>query len=302
MIFSRKLIQFLAVAQHGSLIKASSEINITPSAISQGIHDLEQRLGVKLLKKSKFGMNLTNEGKSFYLQIKPCIDEVSNILDNLNINKRDNKTIFIKYDGFTYPPIQKNLYKFLSKKNNINLDFSCEVIIDIYNELKSGRSDIIITPLSISTKNYEIQRVSLPTERVGILLKKDTLSKYSGNINKLLEMEKLIHTKDILQHITFTSLKNLLIPKKTSDMILTMTEIETLHLLTKGLGFTLVTESFAELNISLNPKLHFIKNPLDIDLFFNRSAYFLTENPKNPSEFLEELINNEDIESYTLNI
>ncbi|NXZ90319.1 LysR family transcriptional regulator [Serratia fonticola] len=289
MIFSRKIIQFLAVAQYGSLTNASTAINITPSAVSQGVHELEQRLGVKLLKKTKIGMSLTNEGKTFYLQIKPCIDEANNIIDNLNINKRDNKTIFIKYDGFSHPLIQENLYNFLSKTNNINLDFSCEVILDVHNELKTGRSDIVITPLNLITKCYEVQRVSLPTERVGILLNKDTLSKYGDNINKLLQIEKLIHTKDILQHSTFTSLKNLLIPKKSGDMILTMTEIETFHLLTKGLGFTLMTENSAKLNMTLNSQLHFIKRPLNIDLFFNRSAYFLADNPKKPFDLLKEL-------------
>lgn len=51
MIFSKKLVQFLAVAQYGSLIKASTAINTTPSAISQGIHDFELRMGRKLVQK-----------------------------------------------------------------------------------------------------------------------------------------------------------------------------------------------------------------------------------------------------------
>lgn len=294
MIFSRKLIQFLAVAQHGSLINASNAINITPSAISQGIRELEQRLGVKLLKKSKLGMSLTNQGKKFYLQIKPCFDEASDVLDNFNLNKKSNRTVLIKYDGFSYPLFQNNLYDFLSKHKTTSFEFSCEVVIDIYKELKTGSSDIIISPLNLTNNNYDVHKLSLPTERVGLMLHKDTLSKYGDNISKLLQEEKLIHTKDIIQHSTFINFKNLLMPKKSNDMILTLSEIDTFHLLSKGLGFTLVTEYFARLNINLNPKIHFIKRPLDIDLFFNRNAYFLASNPNKPLDLINELINNSD--------
>ncbi|QLA68075.1 LysR family transcriptional regulator [Enterobacter pasteurii] len=45
MFFSRQIQQFIAVVRAGSFIRAANDIAITPSALSHGINELEQRLG-----------------------------------------------------------------------------------------------------------------------------------------------------------------------------------------------------------------------------------------------------------------
>lgn len=290
MIFSKKIVQFLAVAQSGSLLKASTAIHTTPSAISQGIRNLECKMGRKLVQKTKSGMSLTDAGKNFYAQIKPCFDEACEVLNSLKVDKNSEQEIFLTMDGFYYPQIQNNLHEILLQNKNINLNITCQVIYDIQSEILHGESDIIISPLNIKIEDSKIHKISLPTERVGIIMSKIILDKYRGDIKKILEIEKLILTKNAIESSTFLSLiKKLKLNKKTKKSM-TMNEEDTLHLLNKGIGFTLSTECYFEHHTTLNNQLSFIKNPLELDLFLNRKAYFLANNKKSLQDLLSKLI------------
>src|SRR5262249_30095470 len=54
---------FLAVADYGSMNGASQSLNMSQSTISLRMRDLEQRLGSKLLARSKAGVCLTEAGE-----------------------------------------------------------------------------------------------------------------------------------------------------------------------------------------------------------------------------------------------
>lgn len=288
MIFSKKIIQFLAVAQYGSLTKASSAINTTPSAISQGIHNLEFSIGRKLLHKTRSGMSLTDTGKRFYTQIKPCFDEACKIIDKIKIDNE--KNLSLKMDGFHYPSIQCNLDKFLLENESYNLNISCDVVLDVHSELINGESDIVISPSNFNVTDSRIQKISLPPERIGILLTKEIIDKHKGNVNKVLQNEKLINTKNVLEHSIVTSLIDKLKDFKFTKKIMKMSEIDTLYLLSKGIGFTLSTEILAEFHAKKNNQLHFIKKPFGQDIFLHRKAYFLTDNIKKPHDILNLMI------------
>ncbi|WP_392435867.1 LysR family transcriptional regulator (plasmid) [Yersinia sp. HM-2024] len=53
MFFSKQLTQLIALSENESLSKAAEAINVTPSAISQGLTSLEKELGKRLLVKKK---------------------------------------------------------------------------------------------------------------------------------------------------------------------------------------------------------------------------------------------------------
>lgn len=239
-------------------------------------------------------MSLTDVGKNFYMQIKPCFDEACEVLNNLNIGKNNEKDFFIKIDGFYYPQIQNNIHKFLLENEGVNLNLSCEVVLDIASELIYGESDIIISPLNLQITDNRIQKISLPTERIGIIMNKSLIEKYRGNLNKALQNEKLIDTKNVLEHSIFVSLMKKLKPYKFTKKIMSMSEMDTLFLLGKGIGFTLATECFARFYTKQNDQIYFIKRPLEQDLFLNRSAYILASNVKNSQDMLNKLIKHQE--------
>lgn len=288
MIFSKKIVQFFAVAKYGSLIKASSILNSTPSAISQGVNNLEIIFGRKLLYKTRSGMSLTDAGKRFYTQIKPCYEEASEIFDRLKVNNE--KNLCIKIDGFHYPQLQFNMHGFLMEHDNVNLNILCDTVVDIQGELIIGESDIIISPSNLELTDRRIQKISLPTERMGVLINKKTIDKYKGNLNKVLQNEKFIHTESVIGNSTATSLINKLKRFNLSEKIMVMNEADTLHLLSKGIGFTFSTDFFAHIHSNKNDQLHFIEKPFGQDFFLNRKAYFLKDSTKNPYDMLNSMI------------
>jgi DNA-binding transcriptional LysR family regulator len=63
---SNKLTVFRTVADRGNITAASRELNLTQSAVSKVIRQLEERYGAKLLERSPRGVELTELGNILY--------------------------------------------------------------------------------------------------------------------------------------------------------------------------------------------------------------------------------------------
>jgi len=61
-----QMVVFARVVDAGSFSAAAREVAMTPSAVSKQIHNLEDRLGVRLLNRSTRKITLTDEGRAFY--------------------------------------------------------------------------------------------------------------------------------------------------------------------------------------------------------------------------------------------
>jgi len=60
------IVLFARVVDAGSFSAASRELDQSPSAVSKRIAELEDRVGVRLLVRSKHGVALTDDGQAFY--------------------------------------------------------------------------------------------------------------------------------------------------------------------------------------------------------------------------------------------
>ncbi|MBY3176941.1 LysR family transcriptional regulator [Rhizobium leguminosarum] len=67
---------FLSVAQHRSFRKAAGELGVTPSAISQAVRALEERVGAVLFIRTTRSVGLTEAGERFLLRAKPAFEEL----------------------------------------------------------------------------------------------------------------------------------------------------------------------------------------------------------------------------------
>src|SRR3954469_23632433 len=67
---------FAAVIEHGSFVRASAHLGITPSALSQTIRQLEERLGVRLLHRTTRSVAPTSVGERLYERLRPSFDEL----------------------------------------------------------------------------------------------------------------------------------------------------------------------------------------------------------------------------------
>ena len=67
---------FAAVVEHRSFVRAAAHLGITPSALSQTIRQLEERLRVRLLNRTTRSVAPTIAGERLYQRLRPAVDEL----------------------------------------------------------------------------------------------------------------------------------------------------------------------------------------------------------------------------------
>lgn len=72
----KALIAFEKVAHHGSITKASDELNVAASAVSRYIKLLEQELGINLFHRQNGKFALNENGKFFYNEIHQALNRI----------------------------------------------------------------------------------------------------------------------------------------------------------------------------------------------------------------------------------
>ncbi len=79
---------FSQVAREGSFTRAAGVMGVSPSALSQTIRALEQRLNVRLLNRSTRSISLTEEGRHLLDQIDPGLSLIDQAILSIG-NDRD---------------------------------------------------------------------------------------------------------------------------------------------------------------------------------------------------------------------
>jgi DNA-binding transcriptional LysR family regulator len=77
------LIELIAVAEKRSFTAAAAELRVTPSAVSQTVRALEERLGVRLLQRTTRSVGLTEAGQRFLARLKPALGGVQEAFEEL---------------------------------------------------------------------------------------------------------------------------------------------------------------------------------------------------------------------------
>ncbi len=67
---------FVAVAEAGSFSEAARRLGISPSAVSQAIGGLEERLGASLFRRSTRSLSLTDVGKDYLIATAPALSQL----------------------------------------------------------------------------------------------------------------------------------------------------------------------------------------------------------------------------------
>lgn len=73
----RSLVAFEAAARHLSFAKAAEELYVTPGAVGQLIHKLEDWLGVKLFHREVRKVSLTEAGAAYFGRISTALGQIS---------------------------------------------------------------------------------------------------------------------------------------------------------------------------------------------------------------------------------
>lgn len=78
------LVAFWKVAEHRGFSAAAAVLEVSPSALSQAIRQLEGRLGVRLLNRTTRSISLTEAGEAYLSKIAPALGDVLNAGEQLH--------------------------------------------------------------------------------------------------------------------------------------------------------------------------------------------------------------------------
>jgi len=74
---------FQLIARHGSFTRAAAELEVTASALSQTLRQLETHVGVRLLHRTTRRVGLTEAGRAFLERITPALGEIDEAIEAL---------------------------------------------------------------------------------------------------------------------------------------------------------------------------------------------------------------------------
>src|SRR5258708_2269568 len=70
------LVGFMAVARDRSFTRAAASLGVSPSALSHTMRGLEERLGVRLLRRTTRSVSPTEAGERLLLTLGPRFEEI----------------------------------------------------------------------------------------------------------------------------------------------------------------------------------------------------------------------------------
>ena len=95
-MYNQQIRTFIQVADRGSLSKAAEDLFITPASVMKQMNVLENRLNLKLLRRTNQGIKLTDAGKYIYNAAKKIIAESEDAVQKAQaIEQRAMKTVRI---------------------------------------------------------------------------------------------------------------------------------------------------------------------------------------------------------------
>lgn len=125
-MYSQQIKTFVQVADRGSFTKAAEDLFVTPASIMKQMNALEDRLSLKLLKRTNQGIELTDAGKYIYDTAKKMIAQSEDaILKAQAIQQRAVKTIRI---GSSFLNPGKMLIDLWNKINPDSTDYNFKIV------------------------------------------------------------------------------------------------------------------------------------------------------------------------------
>lgn len=157
-----KIRALLSAVKHKSLSKAAEEISYTPSALSHMADSLETELGVRLLRRTPLGVELTEDGLSLYeslIAVVKAEKELFNAADKLSAKKGQELRIgtYSSVSQYVLPEILKAF-----KETYPNVQVSIHVGDNLKSWLDDGIADIVFADLGALEDNEWIPIMTDP--------------------------------------------------------------------------------------------------------------------------------------------
>lgn len=122
------LVALIAVAREKSFTRAAARMNVSPSALSHTIRNLEERLGVRLLNRTTRSVSPTEAGERLLSAIGPKFDDIRQALSQLGeLRDKPSGTIRIStVDHAAETVLWPSLSRFLAKYPDVSVELTIE--------------------------------------------------------------------------------------------------------------------------------------------------------------------------------
>jgi len=186
------LIALRVVASKLSFTQAAKDLGVTPSAVSQIIKQLEDRIGIALLSRTTRSISLTEAGKKFLEQAGPALDQILTAIDNVgDYASRPTGLLRLNlpraaYRSFMLPIMQSFMEKYP------------DVTVEMYFE--DAKSDIVGSGFDAGIRLSDI----LAKDMVAIKLFGPVHFVTAASPEYLKKMGRPNHPKDLLSHKCIT--------------------------------------------------------------------------------------------------
>ncbi|HET7299536.1 MAG TPA: LysR family transcriptional regulator [Oleiagrimonas sp.] len=116
---------FALIARHGSFTRAAADLDVTASALSQTLRQLERQLGVRLLQRSTRRVGLTEAGREFLARITPALNAIDDAMESAR-QHGDRPVGTLRITTGLVTPIMRLLPAFQAAYPDITLDFTVD--------------------------------------------------------------------------------------------------------------------------------------------------------------------------------
>lgn len=146
----------ISIVKNHSFTQAAVDCNISQSAISQQMKELESRLGVKLLNRKGRSFEVTEAGQYFYTHSQDILANVDQLIKNtVKIEKNDEVELHVGYlRSFGTTEFLQTVSKFTQEFSKVKIKISSGTHEELYELLRTGKLDL----------NFSDQRRALSNE------------------------------------------------------------------------------------------------------------------------------------------
>jgi DNA-binding transcriptional LysR family regulator len=182
------LLALKVVADRRSFTAAAKTLGISPSAVSQAIKQLEQRLGVALLSRTTRSTSVTEVGERFLNQAGPAIDQILSALANVGTyTEKPSGLLRLNLPRQIYPSYAAPLVASFTKKHP-------EITVELFFE--DEQSDVIEKGFDAGIRLSDI----LAKDVVAIKLFGPVRFATAASPKYFDKMGRPKHPKDLLSH------------------------------------------------------------------------------------------------------
>ncbi len=266
---------FIIVADEENLTKASNVLHISQPAVTKHIKNLENELNVKLFKRSKYGMILTDNGKKLYMKIKDSI----NILNKADLLFNESRDINLgSHINMLSRLFSKAISEYYKEISNSTINVTNDSFDNMLSMLEKQKLDLVLSK-KFGEDSYNsklIKFIKLGSLHDVFIVRTD--SKYKEKIFSKNDLKKeIIYTPRKISKTTINLLKALEISEADSN-IKNITYSTMLELLKTEDIIGIITKEYIKTELEANQlsilNTNFELEPIDYGIYYNTENYF----------------------------